>query len=215
MTTLLDLLCPRRCVSCGQLGDYFCPVCRSHLVVKSVHSSSTPPLDGRLSLFAYTGPLKTLIHDLKFNFVSDSVPCLASLISNTLHHYFPHLLHYWQSNSYQFLPLPLHPRRQNWRGFNQSRLIADHLSPLLGLSVVDILARSKNTLPQSQLGDKRLRPTNLQNAFVLKNEVVLNVKSTNDKYIILDDVYTTGSTIRSAISALPSTSSVWVLTLAG
>lgn len=221
MSFLLDLLFPRRCYSCHRSGRYLCLDCQSKLMVRSIKYFS-PPLgqrrglrggfEGRLSLFRYHHPIKDMIHDLKFEFVSDLVPELALLMSRTLKSKFPKILKYWQQENFILLPIPLHPHRQNWRGFNQTELLAKTLAPLIDLNYQNLLTRTVDTKPQTQIKDKKLRHTNLSSAFCFAPPLVKG--GDGGRFILFDDVYTTGSTIKSAISCLPSNSQVWILTLA-
>lgn len=221
----LDLIFPRHCYGCGKNSRYLCLDCQSKLVVRSIkHSSSKPPfLKGgdptavgsggfdRLSLFRYHDPIKAMVHDLKFEFVSDIIPELALLMSRTLKSRFPSLLKYWQAEKFTLVPIPLHQHRFNWRGFNQTELLARELSPLIGLKSENLLIRTKDTTPQTSIKDKLSRHTNIQSAFAI-NSKLLNSKFLN--YILVDDVYTTGSTMKSAISCLPESSDIWILTIA-
>lgn len=88
------------------------------------------------------------------------------------------------------IPIPLHRSRQKSRGYNQAELIAAHLSRLTGIPLEkNLVRRVRKTVPQKQL-DARGRQNNLKKAFNIKPNVVkLN------KTILIDDIYTTGSTI--------------------
>lgn len=88
------------------------------------------------------------------------------------------------------IPIPLHKSKQVYRGYNQAELIAAHLSRLTGIPLEkNLVKRIRKTVPQKQL-DARGRQNNLKKAFNIKTNVVkLN------KTILIDDIYTTGSTI--------------------
>lgn len=86
-------------------------------------------------------------------------------------------------------PVPLHWLRQNKRGFNQALLIANELSLYLHIPVIDHLKRQRSTRSQAQL-DAKERQHNLDNAFVLKRKIPY------DSIALVDDVYTTGATMR-------------------
>lgn len=211
MPLLLDWLFPRRCYFCRRPGGYFCPDCLPHLKFRSVR----PPFnrfDGRLSFFRYHRGIKDAIHDLKFSFATSIVPELIPVLVSGLHTHYPQLLHYWQQEKFTIVPIPLHPHRQNWRGFNQSAILAESLSQNLNLGFSsDLLFRSRFAPPQTQLPQKSLRRANLVNSFVLNsssNHPPANI-------ILFDDVFTTGSTLTSAASVFPSQSRLWALTLAG
>ncbi len=95
------------------------------------------------------------------------------------------------------VPIPLHRERRRRRGFNQAELVARGLGRELGIPVrTDLLFRKKRTKPQKDLTDRERR-SNLKNAFQAgKNDVRL------ERVILIDDIYTTGSTIDAAASVL-------------
>jgi ComF family protein len=91
------------------------------------------------------------------------------------------------------VPVPLHPRRRRERGFNQSALLAGALTRAAcgAAVVVDVLVRCSDT--QSQTGfDRRSRLDNLKNAFALAPGARLDARQ---RYVLFDDVFTTGSTL--------------------
>lgn len=95
------------------------------------------------------------------------------------------------------IPVPVHPSRKRKRGYNQAELIARELSRLTGIPVnTKLIIRSKKTLPQKELTEKQ-RQNNLKRAFkILQNDVKLNT------IVIVDDIYTTGSTVDAMSSLL-------------
>lgn len=88
------------------------------------------------------------------------------------------------------IPIPLHKTKMRERGYNQAELVANELSKYTGIPVhTKIVKRIRKTVPQKQL-DSRGRQNNLKKAFIITSDVVkLN------KIILIDDIYTTGSTI--------------------
>ena len=215
MSLLLDLIFPRTCYSCHHPGRYLCLNCQSKLIVRSIKYHKSGNIEGHLPLFHYHQPLKPMIQDLKFKFVSDLIPEISLLISRTLKTNFPHLLEYWQKEKFILVPIPLHPHRQNWRGFNQSELIVHELSPLINLNYQHLLIRHIDTPPQTSIKDKSARHTNISSAFHLDNQSFSQSHWENQNIILFDDVYTTGSTIRSAATIFPKSSKIWALTIAG
>lgn len=101
------------------------------------------------------------------------------------------------------IPVPVHEDRRMKRGYNQSEIIAEILGNKMGIKVIsDLIFRTKNTLPQKELSDRE-RKSNLYNAFVVSEasrELYQNVKCV----IIIDDIYTTGSTIEECSYILKS-----------
>ena len=95
------------------------------------------------------------------------------------------------------IPVPLHPRRQRRRGCNQSLLLAKQLGCRIGLPVYeDYVVRTRDTAPLKLLGSKE-RQNNLKKAFNIKqNDVKLEVA------VIIDDIYTTGSTVDGVAAVL-------------
>ncbi len=207
---ILDLLFPRRCYICGKTGSYFHPYCRQNLNVQSLETQPPVPFDGRLSLFKYHGPIRHCLNDLKYKFISHLHQDLSSLVCGKITKNFPHLLSYWQDQDYNIVPIPLHPFRQNWRGFNQSIILAQSIASRLKLALnPKILSRILYTPPQVKL-TKRQRIKNVNRAFRL------NLASPIPKNIILfDDVSTTGATLQAAALTFPKNYTFWALTIAG
>ena len=206
---LLDFLFPPRCYGCRRPGSYFCSACLRKLSILSISPFPPPPLVGRLSLFKYDDSIRHCLIDLKYQFVSHLSLDLSDIICHHLITHFPNLLSFWQDNQFCLVPIPLHPLRQNWRGFNQSYLLGQLISDTLGLHFCpSILVRSRLHPPQTKLAPRR-RIKNPQNAFQLAHH------HPPANIILFDDVYTTGATIQSAASTLPQISQIWTLTVAG
>ncbi len=101
----------------------------------------------------------------------------------------------WRADA--LIPIPLHPKRQRKRGYNQAALLAAELSKRSGIpSDEGCLARVKNTVAQKELGAKE-RLSNLKEAFQARRDArpYRNV-------ILVDDIYTTGSTMDAAARVL-------------
>ena len=88
------------------------------------------------------------------------------------------------------VPVPIHASKLKSRGYNQAQLIARELSQLTGIPIYEnIIKRVRKTVPQKELGTQE-RQNNLKKAFNISADVVkLN------KTIVIDDIYTTGSTL--------------------
>lgn len=95
------------------------------------------------------------------------------------------------------IPVPLHNSRKRMRGYNQAEAYADALGRALGIPVnTGLVKRVKKTTPQKRL-NRRMRQNNLKKAFkIYGNDVKLNT------IIIIDDIYTTGSTVDAMAMAL-------------
>lgn len=227
---LLDLLFPKICVGCGRFGGYFCvncikeikqtdlvcPFCERASLGGVVHAACKRRfgLDGLWYLGIYGGPLRRAIQKLKYKWVS----ILAWDLTNLT-------IEYWAKNSPLILdkikknsgkdwivtPVPLHPIRQKWRGFNQSELLAKLFAQTLGLKYGSLLKRIKNTKPQMKLLAHE-RKNNIKNAFSLISYPLIR----DSNILLIDDVWTTGSTLKECCVILKrgGAKSVWALTIA-
>lgn len=97
------------------------------------------------------------------------------------------------------IPIPLHPRKEKRRGYNQALILAEEISKMTKIPVLtNYLIRPKQTQNQKSLGRKD-RQNNMKKAFQLHgNDVKL------DTVILVDDIYTTGNTIGAAAAVLKS-----------
>jgi len=114
--------------------------------------------------------------------------------------------------NYDFIvPVPLHPLKEKERGFNQSLLIAELIKEELQVPIVtEGIIRTKYTKTQTKLSRKE-REENVKNSFNIKSVK----RFIGKKLLIVDDVYTTGSTVRSFAKCFPKeVSRIDVLTLA-
>ncbi len=101
----------------------------------------------------------------------------------------------WQPDA--LIPVPIHRSRMKKRGYNQAALVADRIGERLGLPVEkDWLLRVKKTKPQKNLSDAERRE-NLKKAFQVRDNGV-KLK----RVVLIDDIYTTGSTLDAAAAAL-------------
>jgi ComF family protein len=98
------------------------------------------------------------------------------------------------------VPVPLHPRKERERGYNQTALLAEILVRVAGggARVEPLLRRVVDTATQTAF-DRRSRMANLKNAFALARGASLNP---DQHYLLVDDVFTTGSTLNSCALAL-------------
>ena len=103
---------------------------------------------------------------------------------------------WWQVEG--IVSVPLHPKRQKERGFNQAQDIARELARLKGIEVIENhLRKRKNVLPQTSLS-RADRQKNVRGAF----EVIKPEGIEGKVLLLVDDVYTTGATIKECSSVL-------------
>lgn len=220
----LDFLFPKRCVSCGLLGQYLCRYCQSN--IKFIKGGVCPmcerpavdgvihpgcqtrySLDGLVSFFRYDGPVKAAIKRLKYK------PYLTELAEMLVKEVTSNRLVGNRFDNFTVVPVPLHPRRQRERGFNQAALIGKAVAKELGLQFIDdVLKRTRNTKPQVELKGKERRE-NIKDAFIISPNILI---SQYPNILLVDDVWTTGSTLRTCGNVLKRNGAkkVWAMTLA-
>ena len=171
-------------------------------------------LDGLWSLGIYQDPLRSAIQTLKYKRVKE----LAEVLVNIT-------LEYWAryqtfvfdqikkdgGTGWVVVPVPLFWWRENSRGYNQSAEIGQLLASKLGLQYAKDLQRVRYTKSQVRLKGKE-RHQNIRNAFSLSN----NHEPITNNVLLIDDVWTTGSTLRECCYILKRSGAkkVWALTLA-
>jgi len=226
---ILDFLFPRRCLGCGKVGGYFCsqclnllsleprricPVCEHPSIGGITHPRCVRPweLDGLTSIFAYRGVIEKAIKKLKYKFVSDLASDLVELFLSFCGED-KAFSNFCQEKDVFLVPIPLHPRRLRWRGFNQSELLGKMIAENLDIGFVpDLLKRIKNTKPQIKLSKKERRK-NIHNAFRISPNILI---SQYPNILLFDDVWTTGSTLKECAKVLKQVGAkiVWGLTVA-
>jgi ComF family protein len=230
-TALLDLLLPSFCLACEKpLGSapelLFCPDCLKRLTF--IHSPLCPCC-GRVylvaaggdhlcgaclaaprhftrarALFLYEEPLKEVIHRFKYQGKTACLPSFARFAKN-------HPLLADLEGVDRIVPVPLHPSRLRERGFNQALLLARALFPKDRRIVPDLLVRTRPTEPQTSFNGTARR-ANLKNAF----GVVKPHRFAGKNILLIDDVFTTGTTVSECARVLKKAGAaeVMVLTLA-
>lgn len=138
------------------------------------------------------GPSKKLIHDLKYNQGWYLLKDIENIFKVT-----PGFLEYLSDAI--LVPVPLHPRKLRERGYNQSELLAQSMAlAAKDAEVVELLDRVEDTKTQTVLDFKK-RQQNVAKAFALKPEIEMD---TSKRYIVVDDVFTTGSTLNACCEVL-------------
>ncbi len=142
-----------------------------------------PFVSARAAVY-FHGPVQELIHGFKYGKKVRLALPLGILAAERLAPFIS------ESAAELIVPVPLHPRRLRERGFNQALLIGRYLSKTFGIPLsVNNLRRIRWTEPQINLsGEDRIR--NVRGAFSVKNPVRFEGKTV----LLVDDVYTTGST---------------------
>ncbi|MDP9265194.1 MAG: ComF family protein [Chloroflexota bacterium] len=183
-----DVLVPPRCAGCGAAGDWFCHECRD--LLEPATAALTPAVRVR-GAGAYEGPLRLAIHRLKYAGERGLAAELGDLVGRLV-----------AADLARGRPLdvlvavPLHPARAASRGYDQAVLLTRRASELVGLPWRPALHRIRSGRPQVELG-RRERIENLRGAFVAEADALRGLRVG-----LLDDVSTTGATLRAAAAAV-------------
>ena len=189
---------PYICNSCWQDIQYieppWCDICGTPGVSGLCDPCAiSPPRYGKLrSIAFYQTTLQEAIHLFKFGKKKVLARHLIRLIN-------ARMPTDCRIAEYDFvLPIPIHKKRLRERGFNQATLLANAIAGAEGVPVLtDTLIRKRHTVAQSSL-DREARQQNIIGAFGIRNPDLIRGK----RLLIIDDVFTTGATIREAVSEL-------------
>lgn len=215
VNNLIDFIYPRRCPVCHDVvttkGALVCEECKDgfvkvkdpiclkcgkplfnpeKLLCKMCEETDICFDEGR-AVFVYDDAMRKSIYRFKYGQRKEYAKYYASEIANT----YKDKIIRW--NVDVIIPIPLHKSKLKKRGFNQAYLIAKELSYLTKIPVDNrILVRSKKTEKQKDLSAKD-RGSNIKNAFKIRGNEVQYLSA-----MLIDDIYTTGATMRSATEVL-------------
>jgi ComF family protein len=186
---LLTVVRPPACTTCGfpffgvLAGDRVCPHCQD----------LEPLFTEARTAVLMKGPARKLVHELKYH---GQVHLLADM--QTIFTQSEGLLDFARGKI--LVPVPLHSRKRRERGFNQSLLLAGKLAAAAGgeTRIWEGIRRVRDTESQTHF-DRKTRQRNLKNAFALREKCPFNPRS---RFILVDDVFTTGSTLNACAAAL-------------
>ena len=204
---LWGLLYPARCPVCDKIvspsGANICFACRRklHIIREPYCLKCGKPLQKEeqeycldcsskkhifisgTALYEYDS-----IQDSLYRFKYEGRREYAAFFGEEMARYLGERIRTWNADA--LVPVPIHQRRMRERGYNQAQLLAEEIGKQLNIPVRSrLVGRIRNTLPQKGRGPQE-RQNNLKKAFKMyENDVKL------DTIIIIDDIYTTGSTI--------------------
>ena len=189
---------PYVCVDCWQDVQFieppWCDICGTPGVNGLCDECAiSPPRYGKLRTIAfYHTSLQQAVQLFKFQKKKVFAQHLSQLIN-------AHIPSDCDIAEYDFvLPIPIHKKRLRERGFNQAVPLADGVAKVADIPVLtDTLVRKRYTVAQSSL-EREERQQNIIGAFEVRNPDVIRGK----RLLIIDDVFTTGATIREAVSEL-------------
>ena len=222
LQTLLELIYPTRCPVCGEIvlprGELVCPGCMEKLeyISEPRCKRCSKPIereeqeycsDCERRTFHYTKGFALWVYDegMKLSISNFKYKGRKEYAGFYIHE----ILKYYESRLLDLLPdavvpIPIHKSKLAERGYNQADLLARGIGQRLELPVLsDLLIRNRKTMPQKNLSDKeRLR--NLTEAFEINKKLLQTYSKPLSKVLLVDDIYTTGSTIEACTNVLRS-----------
>lgn len=220
-----DLLFPKNCLECKKAGKYICneclvkveaaklicPVCKKYSFNGQTHSFCVNKfsLNGIYCFYKYEGVIRKAILAIKYRFAFDITKELVEGLNMDLN-----------LRKAVIVPVPLHIKREKWRGFNQAALLGKLLADKAKLKFNDkLVLRLENSSPQVKLG-KVERLQNIRGKFAVNSEVLRailsEVEGSQPTFVLFDDVWTTGATINEVAKELKKAGAkeVWGMSVA-
>ncbi len=217
---LIDMLYPIRCPVCREIvvpkGQRICVGCREKLKLieeprckkcsKPVEEEEEEYCSDCLrknfhyvrgyALWVYDAVMKESMADFKYR---NKKEYARFYVEELLFHYGETI----KKLSFDALvPVPIHRSKYRLRGYNQAAVLAGGIGKELGIPVLnELLIRVKKTLPQKQLNDRE-RLKNLQEAFQMNSKAADSFGKELNRVLLVDDIYTTGSTIEACTGIL-------------
>lgn len=206
--TALDWMYPPTCAGCGEPGYRLCFKCQQEIKLISGQIcercgipvnpkqilcneclNEEPPFAALRSLASYEGIIRECIHSLKYDHNQALGEFFADDLAGVVRH------EGWVLDL--VMPVPLNPIRKEERGYNQSALLARPIALALELPFTTFgLKRIRNTPSQVELTAQE-RKINVRGAFEAEPEIVRG-----KRVLLVDDVTTTGSTLKECSIAL-------------
>lgn len=195
---IVDFIFPRMCVGCGGEGKYVCDSCQEKLVMPEqiCPMCCEPSLDGLTHKRCIrSGGMDRLIVGLPYKgIVQDCLKKVKYKSSWEIIEFLYKLCNFEKLSGCVVVSVPMWKWKEKERGFNQADILGKLVASNFNLPFSPMLVRSRETRPMFGL-KKEVRRENIKDAFSINEEFKVEVGKF-DKAILVDDVWTTGSTMK-------------------
>jgi ComF family protein len=186
----LDIIFPKSCLECGKQGEgYICSTCFSLLeskVKSQKNKASSECYDVLIYIDNYKSKIRSKILSMKFNSKAYIAEYFVDILIRN------EKITKYLKRFDMIIPVPMQKNKKMERGYNQTELLGIELEKNLNVPCkVDLLIKIKNNRTQSLLKSKE-RLENVKNVFKIINTEEIKGKN----IIIIDDIFTTGATIK-------------------
>lgn len=201
VNTIFDIFLPKRCVGCGKEGKYLCDKC-------NLFTSEAPLIfpgdgfEGVVGIWEYEGVIKKLLHEIKYNGLTDAV---GEMVERAFE--------IWEVNIPEdtFITyVPMHKNKEKERGFNQAELIAKKVGEITNKEALPLLIKAKDNPSQVGLNSQE-RIKNVKDVFSFREGFTCP-----DNVLVIDDFWISGTTMKECFKVLKQAGAknVWGFTLA-
>ncbi len=192
---LLDLLFPPKCVLCGKVLERgqtdLCHQCRVHAPECGVGRRKVQFLDSYVAIWYYEDPVRESVLRFKFRGARHYARAYGRLLAMKIAQAYP--------EGYDVLTwVPISRRRKFVRGYDQVELIAEAVGKELGVKPENLLKKIRNNPPQSGIVGDAQRRANVLGVYAMEKSADVKGK----RFMLLDDVITTGATAGEAARVL-------------
>lgn len=204
---ILDIIFPIECVGCGKSGSFVCDNCFNKIEINKVEPFKNDLISQvHIASSYHQNTLRQLIHFFKYQYIEN----IGRTLSKIMISYYEKVPNKLENPI--IIPVPLHKIRLRERCFNQAQILGKYFSEHFEYQMnLDLITRKINTKHQADL-KKAQRLENIKNAFFISDENFVK----NKNFLIIDDVYTTGSTVLEMAKLLKSNgaNNIWCLVIA-